>query len=202
MMAAGNYVLDYSGYKNHGISTTAQSYQINSTLYAKKFDGSANIRIPGSRSMNNLSAFTVEVSILPDGGNKGVIFDKGTRRMIIENSNIHFYLSAGSKDAHWKANVEKKEMDAWIYIALTYDCSSPDHTPAFYANGERLEAQCIQAPVSANIEQWWEMDTGRDMYIGSRDDGSEGFYGLIGDFRLYNRILTDDELYRNLEIET
>ncbi len=82
--------------------------------------------------------------------------------------------------------------DCWHQLAATYDGSSKAAGLKLYLNGEPLAVETVRDKVlkSANVK----VDHGGQLVIGARfrARGLDG--GLIDDFRLYRRVLTEPEL--------
>lgn len=76
----------------------------------------------------------------------------------------------------------------WFHVAITYDLSNSANDPAFYINGMLQPYSETVAPSGSPYD-----DSGNPFRIGNSIWGSP-FNGFIEDVKLYNRLLTADEI--------
>ena len=107
------------------------------------------------------------------------------------------YLQGGQVGAHfihhWPDNAlkvatkKKIKKDQWTHLLVTYDGSAKPDGVRVYVNGEhwehRVEQDSLRDTIRANVS----------LYAGRRNPGSH-FKGSIDDVRLYNRVLTPEEV--------
>tara|TARA_R110000824_G_C15137468_1_gene669659 strand:- start:79 stop:1008 length:930 start_codon:yes stop_codon:yes gene_type:complete len=81
----------------------------------------------------------------------------------------------------------------WHHYAVTYDASSRLNNPIFYIDGKPSEHVVIgRAGSGDRVELTTDFGSVGQVY----DATNRGLNGLISDARVYNRILTPDEIYR------
>ena len=77
----------------------------------------------------------------------------------------------------------------WYHVAVTYDRGNLASSPVFYINGQRTATSTLAMPSGTAPPL---SGTG---YIGNRAALDRAWNGLIDDLRIYNRILTDGEVF-------
>ncbi len=78
----------------------------------------------------------------------------------------------------------------WHHLVVTYDNSSNSNVPVFYVDGVAVTTVVTGTPTGTQ-----NSDSGSNLEIGGIFSGfSGGFDGVIDDVRIYNRILTADEI--------
>lgn len=78
---------------------------------------------------------------------------------------------------------------AWYHIALSYDANTSTTAPVVYVNAVVQTTSLDQA-----ISGTPATDAGNDLLIGNRIDEARGFDGRIADVRLYDRVLSLQEV--------
>jgi len=92
----------------------------------------------------------------------------------------------GTTDGIWETG-SVVPLNAWSFVAVTYDDSSPGTAPVFYLNGVAIavsSATACVAPIS---------DTGESMKVGLDISGAGAFDGQIAGWGLANRAITAAE---------
>ena len=77
---------------------------------------------------------------------------------------------------------------AWYHVAVSFDRGTLATPPVFYINGKKMTTVTLAAPAGTPPPL-----TGTG-YIGNRYDGARGWNGQIDDLRIYNRILSENEV--------
>lgn len=189
--AEGTVVHDRSGNNNEG-EIHAATWTQGSSGTALKFDGTKSwVRVPNS---NSLIPRNNQVSVL-------VWFSPG-----ILSPDIHHLVAkwgdyyvrlAGPEHVMFAVYEQGQERicgtpfkfqpGEWYYLAATYDGQSL----AVYVDGDRIASQSPCPPVKM------DQDDKHDLHLGSASWGvAEFFEGQLGEIKIYNRALTQDEVLR------
>lgn len=83
----------------------------------------------------------------------------------------------------WKSGTASISFDTWYHVAVAYDETNVTNDPVFYKNGTALSVSESSAPVGTPID-----DSTSTIRIGKTGAIS------LSDARIYNRILTADEV--------
>lgn len=91
----------------------------------------------------------------------------------------------------WRTPTDSMDglLDSWVHVAVTYNSDSPSNNASIYLNG-----------VSQSITETWtpagsrRSDASYDLIIGNHDDLGRCLWGWEEDARMYNRILSANEI--------
>jgi len=172
------------------------------------YDGTDdNVVVTDAASIRNLSAWTLEAFILPEGygeGNFGRIFDKvgatnGLYLLISDQGSATWPIGSfgavrrcATTDAVSISVANQIPLNKVSHLCATYDDAGDRHI-RLYLNGEETTYHRYDAGAGA-----MEDDTG-DLYIGNKVALDSTFEGIIlGELRMYNRVLSDYERLRNI----
>jgi hypothetical protein len=200
---SGQTASDASGNNNTatlGITTAAESsdplWVQGRMSNALQFDGSSSrVTVPGSPTINNLSAFTYAAWIYPTGAGGG-----GYGRIFAKESSTGFddfyFLGNTAIEADINNTVGTQfaaraaatlAWNAWSHVAVTYN-DSGDRKLHLYLNGSEV-AYSQQAVTSGTLRT-----TSNTLMTGNRIAGDRAFQGKIDDARVYNRALSTSEV--------
>ena len=135
------------------------------------------------------------------GGNAGRIIDKDTGSgwfLFVENESsssvrLQFNVRFSTTDGAWQMNNNSVPINQWSHFVLTYNGSSTSNNPIIYINSSSEALTEVSTPVG-NLKD----DTSEDIYIGTEDGSpANGFEGLIDEIRIYDKILSADEVTKN-----
>ena len=180
--AAGDTVYDKGPHKLNGKITGAE-WVTEGKATALRFNGPASRVICGAGPELELKN-TVSLSVwmhagkLPDG--EVVLIGEGTDRYSItyyKTGNAYFYINSGGINVNTPAPLNKR-----VHLAATFDST----TMKIYVDGVLKATKAID-PVSRIVSN-------RPLAIGEGTATGAGFYGLVDDARIYNRVLTDAEV--------
>ena len=206
---AGTRAHDMSGNSNHGTLTNGPVRAAGKIGQALSFDGVDDYVNAGSgSSVDNLGPLTYSAWIYPKSfGSSGIgnIVTKSNaaslskafnlNRIDISNS-IEFYVAFnGVVSAHLSAIAPANSisLNTWQHVVAVWDGTKFRSGVAFYVNGVKLSANAAgtdsdgTTPVDDSI---------RDFVIGQNLNTSNPFDGFLDDVRIYNRVLTNDEIKR------
>jgi hypothetical protein len=168
--------------------------------FSLKFNGTNNALNAGSAtSIDNLGPLTYALWINPTslgtgtfGG--GEMLDKRYRAFHLSDTRsptipivITMFLSLSVSNAQPYCNNIGITTNQWNHVAVTWDGAIP-FTGKFYVNG--VACTTAGSTGSGTVSD----DSSEDEYIGQRFDASGFFPGSMDDVRIYNRVLTDQEI--------
>ena len=102
-------------------------------------------------------------------------------------NNIEFAKGYATTQGIWQTN-EVLSLDTWYLLAVSYDESNINNDPVFYINGVAQSIDFEQAPIGS-----LQSDTSDSIYsplVGAATTP----YGTVSGTRIFNRILTADEV--------
>jgi hypothetical protein len=94
----------------------------------------------------------------------------------------------GDNGVWYASGANRLTLNAWNHIVVTLDCSSTANDPVMYINGVSVPVTETDAPSGGNCTE----AVNKQAYIGS--DTSADFDGFIDELRIYNRILSANEV--------
>lgn len=152
-------------------------------------------------SLDNLVTYTITAWIYPrtlGEGSLGRVYGKETTNsgplLIMVSSynvanNLILQHNRATVDGAWRTPTNAITLNAWQHVAVTYDGSSTANNPAIYINGTSQTVTTLFTPSGALIS-----DAAASARIGNTADGSCTFDGFISDVRVYNRVLSANEI--------
>jgi len=199
--AGATEAVDSTGGKNGAIPDSGVTTESGIIGTAFRFDGSstAHVTISGFDT-TNLKTMTIAFWIKPDTGHvtdsnrKRVISAQDSWEATIEPSNgfvsNQFYQAGGLPD-YLNSSAPLPENE-WTHVAMTSDLVSGQ--VEIYINGEFDVAQ------NSADDDW----AGGEVRIGHRPGkpDSEHFWGVMDDIRIYDQILTEDQIQAIMRTET
>lgn len=130
------------------------------------------------------------------GGSFPRIVNGQSYRLIFRMSNsnpgyqsVGFATELASNYGDWHSGSSTISIGPWYHVAASYDRSSLTNTPVFYINGVKYPAQTIAMPAGNPTA------TNGTGYIANNSAGTRGWNGLLDDVRIYNRLLSDGEVF-------
>ena len=170
--------------------------------YAVDFDGTDDcVEVTQSSSINNLDNLTISIWIYMDSygeGGIGRIAEKpGAFTCFVYNGtgDNEVWFGANRWDTEGRWDINNVFTGQWYHIAVTYNYSSIANDPIFYLNGIQQSVAETTPPAGSKSSE-----TGM-LYIGNRADKARTWDGLIDEVRIYNRVLSNDEINQTMENE-
>ena len=182
----GKDINDYSGQANHGTNNGANYGTTGIIGTALEFDGTdyvdvgnnavltpSDISISAWIKASTLDTYNGIITNKPDA-NHGINLQIGTSRIaaLVGDGSAYTYVNTT-----WAPDV-----DIWYHIVITHNSS--DNNNILYVNGnnenEATRALAYSTPVNTIIGRFYT--------------GSLPFNGLIDEIRIYNRVLSSDEV--------
>jgi len=170
--------------ENNNVGTLEFSYWTEGKYgYAVDFDGSNSVTVENSNSLNPEEVsieFWIKVigsqedkTIIEKEGSYGISFNKfggKTLSAYTSNMNENCMPQSGSIDE-----------DKWYHVVFTSD--GTNHK--LYINGSLENSTNCDAPIESNSNQ---------LTIGTNSTKTNYFIGIIDDLRIYNRVLSEEEI--------
>ncbi len=183
----GTIAIDWSGYGNHG--TLANGPQ-----WVEGYDGSA-LLFDGEDDSVEISNFvppvqgTISFWINPASvGPRGRIFGGADEfEAYVEDNILASQLFAAGSAPNYLTSNATILTDTWTHVALTYDGIS--HLLQIYLNGS-LDGE------NSTADDIWNGGAFAFAHRAGRDQ--EYYHGLLDDFRIYNIVLTQEEIKKTM----
>ncbi len=205
---------DSSGSGNSGILTNmsnTSSKTVGKIGQGLTFNGGTQgILVATSTTYNNMSEFSIATWIYPTGmgGNSaGRIIDKtdnttpstGWSFQLNDGANYRFQFiiacSSGGSIRRVSANQTLK-LNQWTHIAAVWNGATSSDSIRLFINGIEQQSYWLsQACAGSKLS-----DSTQSIVIGNNSTNVRGFQGTIDDVRIYNRQLTNREMYALYEI--
>ncbi len=194
---SGTTVMDSSPSANHGttganVSGASQPKLINRSF---RIAGSGHATDVAAAPYNNLNQVTIAFWAKPYqiSGYMNVLNGSGlTISNQWDNNAISLRVSRWSGNAgSWAYYSSPYKVNEWRHYAFTYDFTGTTATkPKLYVDGVERTLTTVDTP-SGTIGP----STSTTMTIGHFSSSSHYFKGNLDDFRLYNRVLSADDIY-------
>ena len=194
---------DRSGQGNNGALTNGPKRTIGRIGQALNFDGSDDlVNMSSPASLDDVKPITVSAWIKPNSTGEGGIgtivskmdtgADDGRWMFYMQSTNaIEFFKDDGTPNYVRRSSNSTITIGAWQHVVATWDGST---NMKIYINGTETTYQTSTNGSGARS------DAVRNFGIGNINNGSQTFDGLIDDVRVYNRVLSSDEIKRLYKI--
>ena len=180
---------DLSGNKNNGMFING-AYHTNH-LYGGvfEFDGSNDyIIVPDSNTLDGFSEVTFEAWVNSTGNSYDRIFSKNASSVynfsLSSDNTFYFYINGQFSNAQTPTIPNQ-----WNHLIGVYT----GNEAIFYLNGSQVFSEPFsQGVVGSNSV---------DLYVGIADNLGSQFRGSMGPVRIYNKVLTEDEIIQNFNAD-
>jgi hypothetical protein len=204
---SGTTAFDRSGLGNNGtISGAARTAgRIGQALEFDGVDDYVDALSPDP--LDDLRTFTVSAWIKPDSmgeGDFGRITDKRNLGTVgwdfftcssgaapTCTDAIRLRQAFGTSGGVWDSPSNSVARNVWQHVVVTYNSNSTANDPSFYINGASVAVTEGTAPSGS-----YSSDGAVNFTIGNTPDTTRTFDGAIDEVRIYNRVLTSDEIKR------
>lgn len=189
-MAAGN--LNAVGLKN---SIAVDFDMVNDGIAASASTNIDNIFARGATVsfwMNLSSAGETAASTFVGKGNFNTLgWSIAGRNADVTSSGITFVARFSGNNGTWRAEPAAFPITygSWAHVVVTYNGSDVANDPVIYLNGVAKTASEPSTPLGTLTD-----DAGLGLYFGRNNVGSNGMHGKLDEFRIFNRILSADEV--------
>jgi hypothetical protein len=175
----GSTALDWSGQNNHGDLAGNPEWVIGQDGGAIKLDGNSWIDCGTPDILQIDQEITIACWINPValGGDRGFVALDGSYAFKASGNHLRF-TTPGILDHDADAAVIST--GTWQHVAVTFQ---PDQTVAFFINGVQIQSLTGSAA-----------DAGGGPFRIGNNQWDQRFTGMIDDVRVYNKVLTADEL--------
>ena len=145
-------------------------------------------------TLDDLATMTITAWVHLDESSGGVAIKSDANAwsdgwsLFVSEGSLSFQagFSAGSHTGWWGQSSGSIPSKQWTYVAATYDHRSASNDPVFYVNGQSVTTTEYMAPSGT-----YGSDANTLLYLGRH---SETLSGTLDDVRIYNRILTAQEI--------
>lgn len=155
------------------------------------------VSISPSSSLNNLSQFTVAFWMNPKSSGQnglGYMFTKasgGNTSFLLQmdSSRLDVTINYSSTNLTFVAPYSGSIYDQWQYVVLTWDGTATAANVGLYRNGVAMTHNFDTNGVGSRVD-----DSTYNFIIGDNGNSTRVFDGTIDDFRVYNRVLSAQEI--------
>jgi len=185
--SSGIYAVDWSGHNNHGDLIGEPQWVVGYDGGALELDGSSWVDCGNPATLQIVGPITIACWVKPAelDGDKGFVALNGSYAFKVsdfQESDDHLRLTTPGVADHdaYNATLDSRE---WQHIAVTFEPEKAGGA-VFYING--VEADRLDAS---------SMSTGSGPFlIGNNQWANQEYRGLIDDVRVYNKVLTAEEI--------
>jgi len=207
----GDAAVDNSGYAHHGTIYGAPLWVDGFDGGALQFDGDDRIEMPGTSASNGYAALDGEVTwaawfktsggatktILAQGP-AGAAHVQGNRSVNVEASGVIMVRGNGVAPLMDVSSTGTVSDDQWHHVAVTiaFETSGANDTMKVYIDGDLSAGYEVD-----NIDINQHSGVAGDFIFTIGDRAGSPFTGLIDDVRIYDRVLTQDEIVMVMRID-
>ena len=195
---SGTSLIDGSAYFNDGAISNGAAWVAGQVgTYALDLNGTSQYAlVPHDASLNLTNTITVAAWIRPEqyatqdiikkatnGGVNGFELSLATTKADSSSRKVFFRINQVANGDTYRINstTEYPIDGTWMHVAATYDGA----TMRLYINGVEEASLATTVPIATNT-----LPVG----IGAQSDGTRWFMGWLDEARVYNRVLTLDEI--------
>lgn len=153
------------------------------------FDGTTTYGTIDSSKIDLSCPITITVAVKWENGTNNLLFLDAKSKMSIGTWNNELLVTSGNIKSYSYALPDNFFQNDVNYITVQYDQSVSDNI--VYVNGEKMNK-------SSYYGSWNKNESGT--YIGRRASGSY-FKGIIYDFKIYNKLFTEQEVIERYQKE-
>lgn len=172
---------------------------------ARVFNGTTSlVTIAADTALDNLNTFTYTAWIYPTGngeGNLARILQKNTntagKRWQVNNSaaplaSLHLVIDRATTDAIARSVADTIQFNVWQFVAASWNGVNAAKLYVGTNGGQVGEVSYNTTPSAGSGAT--ENDSANPFYVGATNNGGNTFDGSISDVRIYDRVLSLDEL--------
>jgi len=193
----GDIVEDLSGTGNDGTITGdadwVQDGRVGAAMFFKELELDGVVIVKGSESLAIAESLTVEMWVYPNsvGDYRNVLgqIDPLTYFMSIHQAKPSVWFAAsGAGGKTWLSTENEIPLEEWSHIAAVRDFDAGEIR--LYINGKVDAVHVVEGELEVNLVG--------DIWIGNRLDGGWPYGGMLDEFALYNRALSDEEIQQEM----
>lgn len=191
----GKDVVDLSGRGNDGILEGdiewVQNGKIESAVRFNELNQKAVVAVKASDTLAITKSLTMEVWVYPES--------KGEYRNVRGQANPHtYYLNIhqgkpsvwigtdGTGGKTWISAKSDIPLNNWSHVAVVYEF---DRELRFYINGKLDQTHKLEGEIPTSPKDHW---------FGNRLDGAWPYGGILDEFVIYNRVLSQVEIQQDM----
>jgi len=191
----GDTVEDQSGKDNNGEVVGDVDWvkkgKMKSALLFKEIDSQGVVAVKASKSLEITENLTMEVWVYPQsvGDYRNVRGQAGphTYYLSIHQAKPSVWLgTSGAGGRAWNSADTSLPLDQWSHVVAVYDF---DKELRFYINGELDKTHSVKGKIDSSPADHW---------FGNRLDGPWPYKGMLDEFAIYNRVLTETEIQQDM----
>ena len=150
------------------------------------------VAVKASKSLAITESLTMEVWVYPqsvgDYRNVRGQADPHTYYLSIHQSKPSVWLGTdGAGGQTWNSTNDSIPLDDWSHIAVVYDF---DKELRLYINGKLDKTYSVKGNIASNLSA--------DHWFGNRLDGAYPYKGMLDEFAIYNRALTESDIQQDM----
>ncbi|MBT7865334.1 MAG: S8 family serine peptidase [Opitutales bacterium] len=101
---------------------------------------------------------------------------------------LKFYSNRSEDFGVWHTPPDTVFQGEWLHVVASYDSRDVSNAPRLYINGKKLAVRTQRLPVGQ------QTTGGGEAFLGDRADGTRAWDGQMDEVRIYNRVVSDDEV--------
>ena len=192
----GKTVNDQSGNDNNGELVGdvewMQKGKMKSAVFFNEQPQQGVVTVKASKSLTITESLTMEVWVYPQS--------VGDYRNVRGQANPHtYYLSihqskpsvwlgtGGAGGKTWNGTNDSIPLNEWSHVAAVYDF---DKELLLYINGKLDKTYPVKGKIDSSSSDHW---------FGNRLDGAWPYKGMLDEFAIYNRVLTESEIQQDMD---
>lgn len=192
----GKDVEDLSGKGNDGTLEGdvkwMQNGKIESAVFFNEQVQQGVVAVKASNSLAITESLTMEVWVYPEsiGDYRNVRgqADPHTYYLSIHQGKPSVWVgSDGAGGKTWNSAKSNIPLNKWSHVAAVYEFNKELR---FYINGKLDQTHKLEGEIPTSQKDHW---------FGNRLDGAWPYKGMLDEFVIYNRVLTEDEIQQDME---
>lgn len=192
----GKDVEDLSGKRNHGTLEGdvkwMQNGKIESAVFFSEQVQQGVVAVKASNSLAITKSLTMEVWVYPEsiGDYRNVRgqADPHTYYLSIHQGKPSVWIgSGGAGGKTWNSAKSSIPLNKWSHVAAVYEFNKELR---FYINGKLDQTHKLEGEIPTSQKDHW---------FGNRLDGAWPYKGMLDEFVIYNRVLTEAEIQQDMD---
>jgi len=185
----GTTAVDWSGHDNHGNLVGDPQWVAGQDGDALEFDGDSWLDFGTPNSLQIAQAITIACWVNPAalGGDRGFVAFNGSYAFKASGDHLRFTTPGILDHDAFSAILQ---VDAWQHVAVTFQ-PEQNSGVVFYLNGVETERMTSSA-----------VNAGGGPFLIGNNQWSQFYEGMIDDVRVYNKVLTAEEIQQAMRGDT
>lgn len=119
-------------------------------------------------------------------------FKLGINRWNTSDESVMIEVGDGTTGGKWKTAPGLIQPGSWYHLVFVID--EPNQVMKIYYNGTEASLSFVSDEARQQADFRYDFKTSGPFWIGSFPGGTYGFKGHLDDMRVYNRVLSDEEI--------